>query len=131
MQKNHENRDDAMKFDTARSVEPTVEFNSSLSNMSEWPEQSKESKALQFTPISKQLTDLVCSADSQTYCYRSNFLKELAEAWRQGKQPMLTYSDSMLKSEACESPIDTEVVTSDPSFTYPPRDSKSYMQFNY
>ncbi|EUB64534.1 hypothetical protein EGR_00484 [Echinococcus granulosus] len=72
----------------------------------------------QFEPLSNQLADLVCSADQETFCDRIAFLKELTEAWRGGKQPMLAYSESMIKGDSCESPINTEVVTSENPFPY-------------
>ncbi len=134
MQKSQHPGDD-MKFDDLHNEEAVAaaaaaDFALPINAIPEWPEQPKEQRLTQFGPVSDQLAELVCSADTETYCERLGFLKELADAWRRGKQPMLTYSDAMLKSESCESPIDTEVVTSEPPFAYP-RTSKSYISFNY
>ena len=100
--------------------------------VSDWIVQPKDDYRLsQFEPISDQLADLVCSADEETFCDRIAFLKELTGAWRSGKQPMLAYSESMLKGgDSCGSPISTEVVTSESPYSYS-KPGKSYLPFSY
>ncbi|CDS41387.1 expressed conserved protein [Echinococcus multilocularis] len=99
--------------------------------VSDWVVHPKDDYRLsQFEPLSNQLADLVCSADQETFCDRIAFLKELTEAWRGGKQPMLAYSESMIKGDSCESPINTEVVTSENPFPYS-KLGKTCLSFNY
>ncbi|KAL5111096.1 hypothetical protein TcWFU_000092 [Taenia crassiceps] len=103
----------------------------SIPPVSDWAVHPKDGCRLsQFEPLSNQLADLVCSADQETFCDRMTFLKELTEAWREGKQPMLAYSESMLKGDSCESPINTEVVTSESPFPYS-KPGNTYLSFNY
>uniref|UniRef100_A0A5K3ET51 FAR1 domain-containing protein n=1 Tax=Mesocestoides corti TaxID=53468 RepID=A0A5K3ET51_MESCO len=131
LQKTSSANHESVKFDPSRHDDQEAEFElEPVTEVPDWAVQSKDQRLSQFEPFSHQLTDLVCSADPDVFCERLNFIKELTQAWRSGKQPMLTYSESMLKSESCESPVDTEVVTSDPPFPYT-RPSKTYMPFTY
>lgn len=95
-------------------------FELPLNVISDWPAQSKEHKLSQFAPYSHQLTELVCTADSETFCERMDLVKELVSIWRVGKQPILTYSDILIKDDPSNSPIGNEEIASEqPFFIFP------------
>ncbi|KAM3172649.1 hypothetical protein ACTXT7_014101 [Hymenolepis weldensis] len=77
-----------------------------------WNDQQREHyQFAQFEPVTNELVGLVCSADHETFCERFELLKDLANAWRNGKQPMLAYNDSdLLPGDSLESLMNTEVV---------------------
>lgn len=96
-----------------------------------WEDHRKEEYRLaQLEALANELTALVYSADQDTYCERFEFLKELADAWRSGKQPMLGYSDSELTRDSLESQINTEVITTESSFPYS-NPSRTYLNSNF
>ncbi|VDN97280.1 unnamed protein product [Rodentolepis nana] len=95
-----------------------------------WNDQKREDyRFAQLEPVADELAEFVCSADHETFCERLELLKDLANAWRNGKQPMLAYSESDLPRDSLGGLMHTEVVKTDDSFPFS-KSNRSYLDAN-
>ncbi|VDL24271.1 unnamed protein product, partial [Hymenolepis diminuta] len=97
-----------------------------------WNDQQREHyQFAQLEPVTNELVGLVCSVDHETFCERFELLKDLASAWRNGKQPMLAYNDSdLLPGDSLESLMNTEVVKTADSCLLS-KSSRTYLDSNF